>query len=478
MEIPGYEIKRTIGRGGMGTAYLAVQESLGREVVLKTLNASYTEDSAYFERFLNEGRIVAALNHPHIITIFDIGATEDAFYISMEYVEGGDLKSRIYDGMTPDAALDVICKIAGALALAHGKGIIHRDVKPANILFRNDGTPLLTDFGIAKQLQVDSELTSTGTILGSPFYMSPEQSEGLKVDGRTDIYAVGIIFYEMLTGQRPFVGDSAIKVIVQHIQSPLPTLPNDLKRYQPLLNSMLAKNRDERFPDAATLVEQVNELQAENEAVALADSVGASTGEHSKPGGLALLFHNNRVAGLLAGVVVLLLAYTGFYFYTQTLTESGLVAPRSEETPSTINVASVPPTTTELPADTVNLVDGSGPPKKDVVQALQWLAKTSLEEGRLTDPPADNAYYYYSRLLALDPSNRRARLGFAQIAERYVVLAEKEFAQKNYRQAQTYITLGLQVQPDNKGLRDLQSFMDNRERSMLESISDFFKGSG
>jgi len=445
-------------------------------VVLKTLNASYTDDSAYFERFLNEGRIVAALNHPHIITIFDIGATEDAFYISMEYVEGGDLKSRIYDGMTPDEALDVITKIAGALALAHSKGIIHRDVKPANILFRNDGTPLLTDFGIAKQLQVDSELTSTGTILGSPFYMSPEQSEGLKVDGRTDIYALGIIFYEILTGKRPFVGDSAIKVIVQHIQSPLPVLPDDLKRYQPLLNSMLAKNREERFPDAAALVEDVTELQAENEQEALADAVGASTGEHNKPGVFSLLFRKKRVPALLACVVVLLLAYTGFYFYTQTLTESGLVAPRSEDTPSATNVASVSPTTTDPPANEANLVDGSGPPKKDVVRALQWLARTSLVEGRLTDPPADNAYYYYSRLLALDPSHRGAKLGFAQIAERYVVLAEKEFALKNYKQAQTYITLGLQVQPDNKGLRDLQSFMDTRERSMFESIADFFKG--
>ena len=141
----------------------------------------------------------------------------------------------------------MLTKIAGALALAHARGLSTATSKPANILFRNDGTPLLTDFGIAKQLQVDSELTSTGTILGSPFYMSPEQSEGLKVDGRTDIYALGIILYEMLTGQRPFVGDSAIKVIVQHIQSTIPALPTgSLKRYQPLLNSMLAKNRDER----------------------------------------------------------------------------------------------------------------------------------------------------------------------------------------------------------------------------------------
>ena len=220
MDVPGFEIKKTIGKGGMGTAYLAVQESLGRQVVLKTMNTSQADQTDFLERFLNEGRIVAALRHPHIITIFDIGATDDVVYMSMEYVDGGDLKDKIQLGCNEGEALNVVENIADALHFAHGEGVIHRDVKPANILYRVDGTPLLTDFGIAKQTKVDAELTSTGTILGSPFYMSPEQAEGHKVDGRADIYSLGIIFYEMLTGERPYPGDSAIKIIVQHIQSP------------------------------------------------------------------------------------------------------------------------------------------------------------------------------------------------------------------------------------------------------------------
>jgi serine/threonine-protein kinase PpkA len=140
--------------------------------------------------------------------------------------------------------------VSSALACAHNEGIVHRDVKPANILFRSDCTALLGDFGIAKQTSVDRELTSTGTILGSPFYMSPEQAEGQQVDGRADIYSLGVILYDMLTGNRPYQGDSAVKVILQHLQQPVPVLPGDLSRFQPLLNRMMAKDRDLRVQQA------------------------------------------------------------------------------------------------------------------------------------------------------------------------------------------------------------------------------------
>jgi serine/threonine-protein kinase PpkA len=223
----------------MATAYLAVQESLGRDVCLKTMPTSKGDNTSFLERFMNEGRIIAALQHPHIITIHDIGATGDLVWISMEYVNGGDLKNRIELGMNPLEALELVAKIGSALDFAHKRGVVHRDVKPQNILFRRDGTPLLSDFGIAKEVQIDTELTSTGTILGSPYYMSPEQAEGLQVDGRTDIYSLGVLFYEMLTSERPYPGDTAIKVIMQHIQSPVPQLPEDFQQYQPLLNKIM-----------------------------------------------------------------------------------------------------------------------------------------------------------------------------------------------------------------------------------------------
>ena len=473
MDIPGFKVKETIGRGGMATVYLAVQESLGREVVLKLLNAESAEREDFVTRFLNEGRIIASLRHPHIITIYDIGQAGDMVYIAMEYVEGGDLKNRLARPMATNEALDILYAIASALATAHAKGIVHRDVKPANILFRADGTPLLSDFGIAKQLSVDIELTSTGTILGSPFYMSPEQSEGQEIDGRTDIYSLGVIAFEMFTGERPYLGDSAIKVILQHIQSPVPRLPQGLQRLQPLVDEMMAKNREQRIQTATALLRRIDEVRrAERDPLVLTASQLAPT-RHRKQRRA-----RQRLAVLLACMLMLGAGFGAFYAWTETLStstviralpgaalinESGVVPPNATIEPT---LPSVPAAT---PADT--------PPalREDVTKALEWLARHSLEQNRLTQPPADNAYYYYSRLLAMDPGNETARRGFAQIAERFVTLAENEFSKGNYGKAQAYIALGLQVQPQNEALLTLQSFIDDRNKGMLDTLMDFFR---
>ena len=229
VQIKGYSIRHAIGEGGMATAYLAIQESLGRPVVLKVLHTTRSANPREVERFKKEGRIIASLNHPNIITVFDIDTAGDAVYLAMEYVEGGDLRKRMSRVVTPYEALDILIKVGGALSAAHKKGIIHRDVKPANILFRKDGTPLLSDFGIAKQTAGDNDLTQTGIFLGSPNYMAPEQAETGSIDGRADLYSLGVIFYEMLTGTKPFYADSAVDVIVQHKRAPIPTLPTGLE---------------------------------------------------------------------------------------------------------------------------------------------------------------------------------------------------------------------------------------------------------
>jgi len=486
MEIPGFQIQKTIGRGGMATVYLAVQESLGRSVVLKTINTAEAESETYGERLVNEARIIAALRHPHIITIYDVGATEELVYIAMEYVDGGDLDARIRTGLEPVEALDILSKVASALDFAHREGVVHRDVKPANILFRRDGTPVLTDFGIAKRTRVDSELTSTGTILGSPYYMSPEQTEGTSLDGRTDVYSLGIIFYEMLTGRRPYVGDSAIKVLVQHLQSPVPTLPGELERFQPLLRRMLAKNRDERFPHAKALAEAAEEGRraeiARTRRAPPTPPPKARSAPAPPPRRRGLL--TPKAAWMLAGGVVFMATGFGtFYAYTQTLQTPKVVATPSSGTESgavlgnDVQAKEGAASREKITARAREAADATPEPLRgDVVQALEWLAENSLRQDRLTRPPADNAYYYYSRLLAIDPDNPDAREGFRKIAERYVVLAEQEYAEKNFRQARTYITLGLQVQPDNESLRTLQAVIDNRERSWLESFVDFFTG--
>ena len=262
MRIPGYIIQKEIGKGGMATVYLAIQESLNRPVVLKIMdNVDADTSQDLTERFMAEGRIIASLTHPNIITIYDIGIANKLLYISMEYVHGGDLKQRLELPVSEEEALDILAKVSRALNEAHKHGIVHRDVKPANILFRDGHTPLLTDFGIAKQVDNEKDLTSTGIFLGSPNYVSPEQADGVKIDGRADIYSLGCIFYEMLTGKKPYISSSVIDIVIQHKQAPVPQLPEELKEYQPLLNGMMAKKRDDRIPDAETLVNKIESLQ-------------------------------------------------------------------------------------------------------------------------------------------------------------------------------------------------------------------------
>src|SRR5215468_4764082 len=262
MKIPGYTIERQIGQGGMAMVYYAIQESLGRPVALKVMNPLFADSAAFSQRFLNEGRMLAAVRHSHIVTIYDIGISDTGLhYISMEYVDGGDLKQRIRHGLPPETALEYVITLSSCLTTAHAVQIVHRDIKPVNILFRHDGTLLLTDFGVAKQLTTIEELTATGNMVGSPHYLSPEQALGRPVDGRSDIYSLGIVLYEMLVGVRPFEGSSAIDVVLKHIHSPRPRLPHGLEHFEPLLEKMTAKNPDDRFRDAASLGQAAQQLR-------------------------------------------------------------------------------------------------------------------------------------------------------------------------------------------------------------------------
>ena len=461
----------------MATVYLALQESLKREVVIKVMNTSQAENTDFLDRFVNEGRIVAALRHPNIITIYDIGRVDELAYIAMEYINGGDLKSQLGKSTTTDRVFEVLIDVGSALSFAHDQGIIHRDVKPANILFRSDGTVLLSDFGIAKQIQADSELTSTGTILGSPFYMSPEQAEGMVVDGRTDIYSLGVIMYELLTGNRPYQGDSAIKVIMQHIQSPLPTLPPEFSQFQPLLNRLMAKERDARVPNAALMVDELKAFRAQITGAVTGrtmtfeqsrerDNTGTGTysGQQPKKG-----FITKRAMGLLAVLIVVLSGLFSIFLYAESLRESNVAAARSQAAAAHAAANPAPRPVASPPQL------GSGISEREVSKALEWLAQNSLQADRLTHPPADNAYYYYSRLIALEPGNEAAKKGLLRIAERFVVLAEGEFSRRNYGKAQSYIALGLQVDPINQGLTSLQRFIENRKDSIFDTIASFFR---
>ena len=262
--IPGYDIEGEIGEGAMASVYLATQRSLERKVALKVMAAALAADPSFCERFLREGKTLARLSHPHTVTIHDIGNVGELYYMAMEYLPNGTLKERIAAGLTPEQGVTLIRQIASALGYAHAQGLVHRDVKPANILFRADGTAVLSDFGIAKSLDDRTQFTQAGFAVGTPSYMSPEQARGQEIDGRADLYALGVVLYEILVGKLPYNGTDALSTALAHLTEPLPELPVHHGRYQGVLRKLLAKDPAERFPDAAALLLALDNLPTES----------------------------------------------------------------------------------------------------------------------------------------------------------------------------------------------------------------------
>ncbi len=473
MEIPGYKIQHRVGQGGMASVYLALQESLDRSVVLKILDISGpTANESLIERFLVEGRIVATLNHPNIITIYDIGIADDSLFISMEYIKGGDLKARMELPITPDTALDYLAKIGSGLATAHRMGVVHRDIKPANIMFKDDDTPLITDFGIAKQTDaIDNDLTSTGLFLGSPNYVSPEQADGIKIDGRADIYSLGCMFYEMLTGDKPYISATVFDVIIQHKQAPIPDFAEDLAEFQPLLNKMMAKKRDERFSDADEMVESIRKLQLSRKSSSVTDFDVTSLSPAEK-----VEHKNNQTLNIL----LLLLMTTGGIFGTLQYAESKMNSNSSKFDNVPTNIALPDNISTSISSKQVEMMppdEAKTPAKisKDVIQALHWLGKKSLEDYRLTHPENDNAYYYYSRLLEADATDKVAAAGLLNIADRYATLAERSLLDNDYSKAQAYINIGLKFNSNHEALIKLNKLnLDVGNKSFMEKLKNLF----
>ena len=261
LQIPGYRVIRKINQGGMATVYLAIQISVGRIVALKVMNPLLNTDPAFSERFQSEATIVGQLSHPNIVSIYDIGQHQGLNYIAMDYLPNGSAHERMLKGINGDEALRILKQIGSALDHAHEKGYIHRDIKPENILFRSDDTAVLTDFGVAKGVGLSSRMTHAGTVVGTPHYMSPEQSKGLNVDGRADLYSLGIVFFELLTGTLPYQGDEAVTVALKHISAPIPKLPAPYAGYQKILDKLLAKSPDDRFQRGRDLVAAIEEIE-------------------------------------------------------------------------------------------------------------------------------------------------------------------------------------------------------------------------
>ncbi len=369
-----YEILELLGRGGQAAVYRAYDPTMQREVAIKVLTATAGVDEKARQRFEREAHTIAALEHPHIVPVYDFGAYDDGLYIVMRLMKGGTLGDRLARGpLNPAEALEVVRPIAAALDAAHKRGIVHRDIKPGNILFDEYGAAYLSDFGIARLGDATASLTGSSLILGTPHYMSPEQIQGkVPLDGRSDVYALGALLFQMLTGHVPYEGDTPAQALVKHLQEPIPRLasyrPELPEVYQAIIDRAMAKDREARYPTAGALAADLEAAVtgrplASAPTLAIAPPAAASQEGKRRP----------WWAWVAAAVVVLALAGTGWALWgrrasppppspaaSPTPTTQGIPAaattavltpsPRPSATPTVAASPTSPPTPTFTPA--------------------------------------------------------------------------------------------------------------------------------
>ncbi|HEX8755280.1 MAG TPA: protein kinase [Steroidobacteraceae bacterium] len=258
--IPGYTIAKKIGESEKAIVYLAASAALGTDVALK-VSKTLREGDAQRQVLEREYKAILAIRHPAVVSIHDYGVEQGLEYLAMEYFPRGDLKARMYFGVSEAETLRYLEQIAAALRVVHGAGLLHRDLKPPNVMLRESDDVVLIDFGLARTLDGGAHSTRTGVLRGSPYYMSPEQALGEELDARSDLYGLGVIYYEMLTGKKPFTGSSAMEVLQQHVNAPPPVLPLSLSRHTPLLARLLAKRREDRFATADEVIEAAAALR-------------------------------------------------------------------------------------------------------------------------------------------------------------------------------------------------------------------------
>ncbi|MFN8596077.1 MAG: protein kinase [Anaerolineae bacterium] len=268
-QVGPYRIVEQLGSGGMATVYKAYHAALDRFVAIKVLHPAFKQDPNFLSRFQREARIVAKLEHPHIVPVYDFSEADGQPYLVMRFIEGETLKARLSRSDLPrDESVRIVRAVVGALSYAHGQGVLHRDVKPSNILLTTDGGVFLADFGLARIAQAGESTLSQDSLLGTPQYISPEQAQGLSdLDARTDVYSLGVVVYELLVGRVPYQADTPYAVIHDHIYAPLP-LPRSLKPDFPeplerVLLKALAKDRNDRYATAADLMAALDQALTE-----------------------------------------------------------------------------------------------------------------------------------------------------------------------------------------------------------------------
>jgi serine/threonine protein kinase len=535
LTIPGHRIVRRLGQGGTATVYLAIQESFGREVALKVMSPMLNADPTFTMRFVREARIVAQMHHASIVPVFDVGECHPYHYLSMEYLPGGDLRQRIVEGRSSAAlAIDVCMAVSSALELAHRKGFVHRDIKPQNILFREDGAPVLTDFGIARAVDVGTSLTVAGMLVGTPAYMSPEQVKGLDLDGRTDIYSLGMVFYEMLTGAVPFRtdSDSTLSIAMKHLSEILPPLPPEHSHLQALLDRLTAKEREHRFSNATEVVRALRALnegqssrahtfigtrprRVDATTEAMPQKPGVSLHDPTPlpappPGrSLAPWFGGAAIAAAIA------LAIAG----TLTLLNTSASAPAGARVETLQSVVPAPQKPANASTDAAVLpravTPAASPPGNAAVEqssrdaasaqlaavppitmtpqqraederrkgelaaqaertrridSLLATARDDYVRGALVSPASENAADRYRQVLKLDPSNAKARDGLEQVANRIVERADQALRNDDIAISFALMQEARAVQPDHPELMRLEAALKARQLALVPQM--------
>lgn len=506
ISIPGYKIIKTLGVGGQATVYLAIQEGFEREIALKVMSPALAADPSFGERFIREAKIVAKLRHPGIVTVFDVGEHDGFYYLAMEYLPETDLRTRITQGIKAKEALVVIQKVAKALHYAHDKGYIHRDVKSENILFRDDGEPVLTDFGIAKASNSSTQMTQQGKLIGTPQYMSPEQCRGRTLDGRSDIYSLGIILYEMLTQKVPFDGEDSVAVCLQHVTKPIPRLSARQKHYQWLLDRLLAKKAEDRFADGEQLASEIERFLSgditQSQQVSAAEMRASRDEDHT-----AIFDHDDDIVAderIYAKqnqretkktsrwpwvVAVLVIASAGAYYqkalWLPKATElyfelTGQGQPPSEQTPPTQSTTELAQTTkqagnnqantnqantktlTETQSDSPSLEQQNALTDAEEEARQKQIAQLLIEADTLeplTDlDPAQirNLLQNYVRVLVLDETNQKAIAGKQSSIQRAAAYARDALNNNDEASYQQYVAVIESTVPEHAVLAPLQ----------------------
>lgn len=496
IHIPNYEIKQRLGRGGMASVFLARHIPGKRMVALKLMSDALGEESMWAKRFIQEAQVIAQLSHPNVVPIHDVGSHDGQFYIAMALLKGGSLKDRMQDAISIPDALKIVAGVAAGLDYAAEKGFVHRDIKPDNIMFSKDGKPVILDFGIVKNMDTgSSKMTQTGMVIGTVAYMSPEQAQGHTLDQRSDIYSLGVMFYELLTGEQPYIGDTDVSTILKHISDPIPLLPQPLRVFQPLIEQCLAKTPDERYTRAREIIENIKTLEP-NIRDALKKMHASNTSNSSAPTQVSSVVDDTNIhdeatqvfyaredgdgeditkvlssaqatirdfsvdarqrkakrarytLGAAAAVAISASVYLGYHQL--------VVIPKEREAAEAIVREAELKTERKIAA----LLDEAGAMKKGIE-----LSKLEQVDGLIA---------IYRQVLKLDPEHEQTALYLTNLGERYIALAEVAVNRGDIEKADTYRTYADSLVPNHSDLSALRQEIKRKQAQDIEArmVSD------